>query len=582
MEKDRLTKIKAIEAVRKQVTMVGPNTTVKELNELMILKKQEEVVVINEDHEIIGIITKNDLAKNLARGVDKSTPIKYIMSTNVICMSPDKDLIELRDEMRKAGVGRAPVIDEKHNILGILTVKSICDGFSRRLEEVVNYLNDILNNLEECIFVIDEDGKIIYNNRAAEEEFELYKQGYDYTVEDLFTKDIAVKIMNNTGNIQNMKLTQNHKQFLLNTSSFHDRSKSFGMIVNMRNITDMKMIEEKLDKTNIQLKYLQEKVQQISMETFSLGNIVTLNKEMKHILEVAKRVAQTMATVLITGESGTGKEVLAKAIFEDSERKDKAFVTINCGAIPYNLLESELFGYEQGAFTGANKYGKAGIFELADGGTIFLDEIGELPLDMQVKLLRVLEEQVFYRVGGTRPIKVDVRIIAATNRDLEAMMKENKFREDLYYRINVIKLEIPALRNRKEDIPALIHRFLKYACEFHHKKVEQIDKDVLKILLDYHWPGNIRELKNIVERMVILSQNKQITWEDLPPYLLEQPKTHNRGTDMGKMVLQDREKAEILRLLKLYKGNKSKVAKKLNIPRSTLYYKLKIFQIEDV
>lgn len=582
MDKDRLTKIKAIEAVRKQLTMVGPDTTVEELNELMILKKQEEVVVINEEHEIIGIITKNDLAKNLARGVDKSTPIKYIMSTNVICMSPDKDLIELRDEMRKAGVGRAPVIDEKHNILGILTVKSICDGFSRRLEEVVNYLNDILNNLEECIFVIDEEGRIIYNNRAAEAEFGLYKQGYDYTVEDIFTKDIAVKILNNQGNIHNMKLTHNHKQFLLNTCNFRYQSKSSGIIVNMRNVTDMEMIVEKLDRTNIQLQYLQEKVQQMSTDTFSLGNIFTLNKDMKQVLEVAKRVSKTMATVLITGESGTGKEVLAKAIFEDSERKDKPFVTINCGAIPHNLLESELFGYEQGAFTGANKYGKAGIFELADGGTIFLDEIGELPLDMQVKLLRVLEEQVFYRVGGTNSIKVDVRIIAATNRDLEAMMKENKFREDLYYRINVIKLEIPALRNRKEDIPALIHRFLKHACEFHDKQVEQIDKEVLKILLDYHWPGNIRELKNIVERMVILSQNKQATLEDLPPYLLTRSRNNHREKNIGEAVLQDREKEEIIRLLKEYKGNKSKVAKKLNIPRSTLYYKLKTLQIEDV
>jgi transcriptional regulator with PAS, ATPase and Fis domain len=575
MERDQLTKIKAVEAMRKHVTIVSPDTTVMELNELMILNKQEEVVVTNSEGQIIGIITKNDLAKNLARGVDKDTVVKYIMTPNVICMPPDKDLAELRDEMRKAGIGRAPVVDKDGEILGILTVKSICDGFSGRLEEVVNYLYDILDGLEDCIIATDTSGNIIFSNRAAEDEFAICNNVRQLCLDDVLPQNMAKVIIESKTNVKNMRLIRNKKQFLLNTYHLSYREKSYGIIINLRDITDIKLLSDELDKTNIRLKYLQEKVDNLPTDHAKFGKVYTENNLMKKVLEISERTAKTTATILITGESGTGKEVLAKAIYEASDRRDKPFITINCGAIPHNLLESELFGYEQGAFTGANKYGKSGIFELADGGTIFLDEIGELPLDMQVKLLRFLEDKVFYRVGGINPIRVDVRVIAATNRDLEIMIKENKFRQDLYYRINVIKLDIPPLRHRKEDIPYLISEFLNDFCRAHRKNVKEIDKEVMKILLDYSWKGNIRELKNVVERMVILSRGDRVILEDLPPYLLDKSKNSEIVAGKLDVVLSNIERNTILNLMKKHNGNKTKVARELNIPRTTLYYKLK-------
>lgn len=581
MGRDRLTKIKAKEAMRKQVTLVTPDTTVEELNDLMILKKQEEVLVVNDEREIIGIITKNDLTRNLARGIDKSVAVKYIMTPNVICMPPDKDLIELRSEMRKAGVGRAPVVDEQGNILGILTVKSICDGFSERLEEVVNYLYDILNILDDCIIAIDGEGKVIFSNRAAEEELGIDGSSSNLHIKDVFPQAIAREILQREYSIKNKRLERNGKQFLANIYHLPYKPESYGTIISLRDITNIKELTDELDKTNLKLKYLQEKIDNMSADSTVFGNIYTANKSMKKVLEIGEKAAKTTATILITGESGTGKGVLAKAIYEASNRKDKPFVTVNCGAIPYNLMESELFGYERGAFTGANKYGKSGIFELADGGTIFLDEIGELPMDMQVKLLRFLEDKVFYRVGGISPVSVDVRIIAATNRNLEEMIRENKFRKDLFYRLNVIRLDIPPLRERREDIPYLLNKFINDACQAHNKKVKEVDKQVIKVLLDYHWKGNIRELKNVVERLVILAQDEKVVLDDLPAYLLERQQSNVMVSGRLNYVLNSIERDTIINLMKKHNGNKTKVARELKIPRTTLYYRLKVLGIDE-
>ncbi len=250
-------------------------------------------------------------------------------------------------------------------------------------------------------------------------------------------------------------------------------------------------------------------------EKYKITSIVSQSQKMEEVINVAARVADSKANVLITGENGTGKEVLAKAIHYISPRKDNPFVAVNVPALTETLLESELFGHEKGAFTGADKM-KKGRFEIAHGGTIFLDEVGDIPQSIQVKLLRVLQEHQFERVGGTEKMEVDVRIIAATNKDLEQKIKEGTFREDLYYRLNVVSIKIPPLRERKEDILPMIENFIQKYCTENNKENLEISKEVVDVLMKYNYPGNVRELENIIERAVVLTRGKIITLNDLP------------------------------------------------------------------
>ncbi len=299
---------------------------------------------------------------------------------------------------------------------------------------------------------------------------------------------------------------------------------------------------------------------------------------------MSKQIAQTNAAVLITGESGTGKEVFARAIHEYSG-VEGYFVPVNSSAIPTELFESEFFGYEEGAFTGAKKGGKIDLFELASNGTIFLDEIGDLPLSMQAKLLRVLQEKRIQRVGGEKLIDINARIISATNRDLEKMVEEGKFREDLYYRLNVINIDIPPLRKRKEDIVLLFRHFLEDVCNENDMEVPKVDNKVIDILTRYDWEGNARELKNVVEHMTFLNRNNTITVDLIPSNikekLLEGNMMRDRSTnflDLNKS-LEELEISLIKKALEVTDGNKSKAATLLNIPRTTLHSKLNNYNI---
>lgn len=298
------------------------------------------------------------------------------------------------------------------------------------------------------------------------------------------------------------------------------------------------------------------------------------NVVMTDIYETIKKISQSTATVLITGESGTGKEVAARAIHKLSDRKNKAFIPINCAAIPENLLESELFGYEKGAFTGAVQK-KLGKFELAQDGTIFLDEIGEMSLQMQVKLLRVLQEKEIQRVGGTVNIKVDARIIAATNRDLKREIEEGKFREDLYYRLNVVPIELPPLRQRKEDIPDLIKHFLKkYDVQ---GTINGVSDEAMELLISYNWPGNIRELENVIERMAILNKESTISPENLPREIQSSKSSENDNiVNFPKegINLEDVERNLITKSLEMSHGNQTRAAELLGITRSALIYRM--------
>ncbi|RCK73349.1 MAG: Response regulator of zinc sigma-54-dependent two-component system [Ignavibacteriae bacterium] len=314
------------------------------------------------------------------------------------------------------------------------------------------------------------------------------------------------------------------------------------------------------------------------IERLTFPGIVSQSAAMENVLNTASRVARSKASVLIRGESGTGKELIAKAIHFNSQRKEKPFIAVNCAALNENLLESELFGHEKGAFTGADKQ-RRGRFELADGGTIFLDEIGDIPLATQVKLLRVLQEQQFERVGGSETIKVDVRIIAATNRNLEDLIKAGTFREDLYYRLNVVTIDIPPLRNRREDIPALLEYFLKKFASEQKRDNIAFSKEAWELLLRYNYPGNIRELENIVQRAVILSRQNLITTNELPQVVKEFQKEGDlQKPEMLTSLPAQVEKLEkelIFEALRLTNGNQSKAAEMLGISERNLRYKLK-------
>ncbi|VAX30416.1 Nitrogen regulation protein NR(I) [hydrothermal vent metagenome] len=331
----------------------------------------------------------------------------------------------------------------------------------------------------------------------------------------------------------------------------------------------------RLKRENLSLK-------KIVRDKYRFENMVGSSQEMNRVYELIERVSDSDSTILIQGESGTGKEIVAKTIHYNSTRRDKPLIPINCGAIPEALIESELFGHEKGAFTGATN-SRTGRFELAHGGTIFLDEIGELPVSLQVKLLRVLQEQSFERVGGVKSIQVDVRIVAATNQDLEKAIAEKRFREDLYYRLNVIPINIPPLRKRKDDIPLLVDHFIDKFNQKKNKKVTGITSEAIALLLKYYWPGNIRELENLVERMMVLMKDENmITTDDVPEKLImSRRKTlpfHFELPEEG-IVFAETVSAfenQILDLsLSRANGVKNRAAQLLHMNRTTLVEKLK-------
>jgi len=376
----------------------------------------------------------------------------------------------------------------------------------------------------------------------------------------------------------------------ISTPIWDENNKLIGAVVSFKDITRRKEAELALKSTNIELKEALTEVKQLKTRlenenkylqqeiklTHNFEEIISQSKKFKKVLGQVEQVSKTDATVLILGESGTGKELIARAVHNISNRKNRAMVKVNCAALPATLIESELFGHEKGAFTGAIAR-KVGRFELADGGSIFLDEIGEIPIELQPKLLHVLQEGKFERLGNPNTMKVDVRVIAATNVNLQDAIAKGTFREDLYYRLNVFPITIPSLRERKEDIPLLTRHFLlKYNTQF-GKKIEAITERVIDSLMNYSWPGNVRELENVIERSVIISPGSKLEIGDAIP------KTSFDNSEESVTTLADNEKTHILKILKLtnwrISGEKG-AAKILNINRTTLEARMKKLSIE--
>ncbi len=444
-------------------------------------------------------------------------------------------------------------------------------------------LQTILNTVSEAITIVDRNGIVLFWNQAAEELYDIPAN----TIIGRHISDFSWKSLMISRTIEQMQpIRQAYHEpkpgihVLVNSSVLELEGEVIGVVSSEQDVTRLVRLGNELFSASHQLRNLEDEVKRYTANEDPFHRIKGSGTAITKTIQTARRVAETDATVLITGESGVGKELFAHAIHRASSRHTKPFIAINCGAIPSALFESELFGYEGGAFTGADRHGRPGKIELADGGTLFLDEIGELPADMQVKLLRFLQEHQFYRIGGAKPIHVNVRILAATNRNLEEMVNERRFRDDLYYRLNVVHLELPPLRKRIEDIPELIQLFSRDAALQYGKPIPRLSPEVIVTLMNYSWPGNLRQLRNLMERLIILSDGDTIERDHLPdsmkaPRLAEWVDDTPAPPTNTMHSLPPIEMDQIRAALQTTYGNKSAAAKLLGISRGTLYNKIK-------
>lgn len=450
-------------------------------------------------------------------------------------------------------------------------------------KSVLDVVNKVLYTINECIVVVDENGIIIMMSECYK-KFINCKDPEGKYVGDVI-KDTMLHRVLKTGNIESGEVQKiNGKQVITMRIPLKKEDRIIGAIgkIMFKDVNDFYFLYGKLNKSKNTHKCYDNKSEKNRRAKYFFKDIVGDSSESNSIKNLAKKSANTNSNVLIVGESGTGKELYAHSIHNASNRRLGPFIKINCGAIPAELLESELFGYEDGAFTGAKKGGKKGKFELANGGTIFLDEIGDMPMCMQVKLLRVIQEREVEKVGGNILKKIDVRIIAATNKNLEKLVEKNKFREDLYYRLNVIRINVPSLRERKEDILLISDFLVKKVSDRLGICIKGISKEAKEYLCNYNWPGNIRELENVIERSANLLDSdlvikpKHLPKEILKGYVVKAPTKENKYL---KDIISEVEKEVICNCLEKNNGNKNKTSKILGISRANLYKKISEYNI---
>jgi transcriptional regulator with PAS, ATPase and Fis domain len=430
------------------------------------------------------------------------------------------------------------------------------------------YSNIINNYMSDGIIIIDKSGKITYINSIALNILEL-----DGDLIGMDIKDV-LKIPLNFDYVMDENIDFYNKRFTINKNS---SSPMYELsVTNLSNNSESKGLA-------IILKKVTEKPKRIKYKSisqlYSFKDIIGESDAIKETIKLAQIASNGQSNVLIMGETGTGKELLAQSIHNNSPRRDKPFIAVNCEALPSSLVESELFGYEEGAFTGAKKGGQPGKFELANGGTIFLDEIGEMPLSIQASLLRVIEDRKIVRIGSSKEKDIDVLIIAATNKDLFEAVKNNTFRADLFYRINVFTLTIPPLRERKEDIKPLVYHFIEKYNSLFFRNVKSITKEALEILESYDWPGNVRELENTIERAIQITNNHMIDVKDLPIYIIQSVDKVKEEIVNKMSSLELKEYNAIQEILRATKGNIKLAAERLGISRATIYRKINRYGI---
>ncbi|GEA32284.1 MAG: sigma 54-interacting transcriptional regulator [Clostridium beijerinckii] len=590
--------MKVKELMTKKVLVLKPNNTFEEAAKLFIENGIDGAPVVDRDGKLISIVTKTDLMKAIFNKLEMNTKLETLDLKKVITINSEMNI----EDVLKYNVGRLPVIDKNNKIIGIIThtdfINDLVEKISKKCRDMKNTKLGLteLDSIIECsydgIYITDGEANTIKINNAYESITGLKRSEVlgrnmkDLEKEGVISQSATLLVLKNRKTTTIQQEFKTGVKVLVSSNPIFDKNGKIIMVVtNVRDVTQLYELKEQLQKNKeITLKYVSE-IEEMRTQLLNTSEIVAEDHKTIEIIQLANRIAKVDTTILMLGETGAGKDQIAKHIHKVSKRSKKQFIKVNCGAVPASLIESEFFGYEKGAFTGANKEGKIGLFEMASGGTIFLDEVGELPMDMQVKLLRVLQEMEVVRIGGTKPIKIDVRVLAATNRDLEDMIKKKQFREDLYYRLNVIPLYIPPLRERKHDILPLINFFLtQLNKKYNFNKV--FASDALNCMYEYNWPGNVRELKNIVERAVIMSEDDKIKKSDLPKNIIGSNgmivtlNTFEEGINL-KETLDAIEKKLIKKAYDKY-GNVRAAAKSLGIDASTFVRKRQKYIKEEI
>lgn len=517
--------------------------------------------------------------------------LKEVIGRNISEVIPNSDLASvIKNKKKSTGttqiindteflVTRCPIFSGDIIIGAVEIFQDISELAS--VKELNEKLSKILERSSDLICFIDENRQVSYLNPSYMKYLPISsKNALGKDLKDLSPDGLRMKVFNSREKVENYIYQKEGLDILSIVEPLFIDGEFKGIISILRPVDQIKNILNQLEQFQEEANYYKEELSKYSKLSDSFSNIIGSNRSLRDSLYMAEKASKSISTVLIRGESGTGKELIAKAIHNNSNRKEKPFIRVNCAAIPENLLESELFGYEKGAFTGAVK-SKPGKFSLAHGGTIFLDEIGDMTKTMQVKLLRVIQEREFESVGGITTQKVDVRVIAATNRHLEEMIENGEFREDLYYRLNVITIQLPPLRNRKEDISLLVEYFINKINMKLDKAVKGISKEALDNLQDYNWPGNIRELENIIERAINMCESTIITERDLPTYLtntVAKKEIDIRLINGDMLTLEDYEKEIIAMAIKKYKSF-NKAGKVLGISHRTVALKCEKYGI---
>jgi len=556
-------------------------------NPIIAIDAQGKVVLCNRASEIILGYTREELYGQPLASYLATSQLQRITETG------QGELVQRITIGEKIYVSnRTPVVIDGQTIGAVAVLQDISEleAISSELKHsrlMWQELNAIIESSFDGIYVTDGLARTLRVNTAYERitgikrEDVLGRTMGELVENGFYNESVTLRVLETRKPISILQRIKTGKTVMATGTPFFDKDDQIVLVVtNIRDVTELNRLQQKLE--NIQKLQLAAKMELGQLKGTFKGNIEisSRSKRMQDILQLALRLSQVDSTVLIAGESGVGKEVFADIVHNNGPRKNNPFIKINCGAIPDQLLESELFGYVSGAFTGAKKEGKAGAFEVADGGSIFLDEVGEMPLGLQVKLLRVLQEKMITRLGDISPTKVDVRVIAATNLDLAAMAQTGLFRKDLFYRLNVVPLRIPPLRERKEDIIHLVYRFLD-SLNKRYGFNKQIEREALNVLIEYEWPGNVRELENVIEQMVVITQCEVITVDDLNLAL----KSNSDETQILpiedkplRIVLEEVERRALEFAYRKYKTTRQ-VARVLAINQSTVVRKIRHYGI---
>ncbi|WP_313233552.1 sigma-54 interaction domain-containing protein [Tissierella praeacuta] len=535
----------------------------------------------NEVLNILELFDENNLNRNLSN-VLSNFNIKSFLKSNKKHESQKlkyngKDIIVIKKAISND--------DTKEGAYIIFQKLDTCKKIIRQFDDEVeaySLLNTVMEATNDAIVYVNKDGYIeMLSNPYAEflgVDREVAIGKHVREVIENTRMDIVIKTgISEIAQVQEIK----GKKMIATRIPVFVNGKVIGAVgkVLFKDVDELNSLYMKINKIEKELNLYKDEFKKVNKAKYALDSIISISKSMENLKVLTKKAAKTNSNILILGESGTGKELFAHAIHNNSRRINSPFIKVNCAAIPYELLESELFGYEEGAFTGAKKGGKIGKFKAADGGTIFLDEIGDLPMNMQVKILRVLQDKEIERIGSNFSEKIDVRVIAATNKDLEKMVSEGMFRLDLYYRLNVVNIKIPPLRDRKEDIPILSKYLVDKISKGENIKVDKILDNTLEYLKNYDWPGNVRELENILERAInFLEEETIIKPEHLPPKITGI--TRNKQMKSLKSILEEVEKQSIIDSLIIFNGNKTLAAKALDISRTSLYEKISKYNID--